>query len=99
VPFITAKCWFNLGEGEYDKALAIYLRLIARYPEQLEGLEALGGAVQCFAAKGQLADVQQRLVQIRQLLPKMPPEIRKAWEEWVDKATRELANLPANAEG
>src|SRR5439155_8675059 len=35
VPFITAKCWFNLGQ--YDKALAIYERLIDSHKGKVEG--------------------------------------------------------------
>jgi tetratricopeptide (TPR) repeat protein len=95
VPVITAKCWFNLGE--YDKALAIDDRLIARYPNQLEGLEALGGAVQCHAAKGQLDKVRWRLIQIETLLPKMPEEVRKSWEPWLIDCVKLLKDLPPTA--
>ena len=60
--------------------------MIERYPDQVEGLEALGGAVSCYAAFGKPNNGQQPLPQIRQLLPKMPPEIRKAWAAWLEEA-------------
>jgi RNA polymerase sigma factor (sigma-70 family) len=88
VPFITAKCWFNLGE--YEKALKVYERLINSYPSQREGLDALGGAVQCHAALGQLDDVKHRLDQIRNLLTKLPEEVRKAWQPWLTECFKQL---------
>jgi RNA polymerase sigma factor (sigma-70 family) len=87
IPFLTARCWFKLEE--YDKALAIYERLIKRYPERQEALEALGGAVQCDAAKGQMQEVKKRLGQIRKLLPKLPEKVGKPWEAWLDRVMRE----------
>jgi tetratricopeptide (TPR) repeat protein len=97
VPVLAAKCWFGLGE--YDKAMAINDRLIARYPERLEGLEALGAAVQCHAARGQLEKVRQRLVQIELLLPKLPPDVRKDWEPWLAECVKQLKDLPPTTEG
>jgi tetratricopeptide (TPR) repeat protein len=91
VPFITAKCWFNLGK--YDRSLAIYKKLKDRYPEQVEGLDALGGAVTCHAAMGQIDQVKSCLLQIEKLLPKMPEDIRRAWEEWLEKALQPLKDL------
>jgi tetratricopeptide (TPR) repeat protein len=91
VPFITAKCWFNLGH--YEKALEIYERLIERFPETVEGLDALGGAVSCHAALGQLEKVRWRLLQIKRLLPKMPDDIRPAWEKWWKEAIAGLGDL------
>ncbi len=96
VPAITAKCWFQLGE--YDKALAINERLIAQFPDQLQGLDALGRAVECHAKKGQIDMIRQRLIQIRQLLPKLPDEVRKAWEPWWEACVKELKDLPQTAE-
>src|SRR5205823_4226044 len=45
VPFILARCRFELGE--YDKALETYEELAERYAGRREGLEALGGTVSC----------------------------------------------------
>jgi tetratricopeptide (TPR) repeat protein len=97
VPFITAKCWFALGE--YDKALSIYERLIKRYPTQVEGLDALGGAVQCHAGKGEIGILRQRLIQIKGMLPSMPEEVRKAWEPWWAECVKQLNDLPPTTEG
>jgi tetratricopeptide (TPR) repeat protein len=91
VPFITAKCWFNLGQ--YDKALHVYERLIDRYPEQIEGLDALGGAVSCHAALGQIDKIRQRLLQMRMLLPRVAADVRKVWEDWVNEASKMLEDL------
>jgi tetratricopeptide (TPR) repeat protein len=88
VPFIAAKCWFNCGE--YQKALAIYETLIARYPGKIEGLDALGGAVTCHAALGQINRVRQRLVQISTVIAEMPEKVRAPWEAWVKAATSQL---------
>jgi tetratricopeptide (TPR) repeat protein len=92
VPFITAKCWFNLSC--FDKALAIYERLIERSagPASVAGLDALGGAVSCHAALGQLDLVRQRLLQIEKMVPKMDEAVRKPWEAWLEEAR---AGLPA----
>ncbi|MFO0926060.1 MAG: tetratricopeptide repeat protein [Gemmataceae bacterium] len=91
VPFIAAKCWFNLGQ--YDKALEIYNRLIDRYQNKVEGLDALGGAVSCHAALGQVDKVKQRLLQIKNALPGMPEDVRGPWEEWVKEAIKPLKDL------
>lgn len=91
VPFIAAKCWFNLGQ--YDKSLEIYDRLIDRYPGKVEGLDALGGAVSCHAALGQIDKVKQRLLQIKNQLPQMPEDVRGPWEEWVKEAIKPLKDL------
>lgn len=91
VPFIAAKCWFNLGQ--YDKALEIYERLIGRYPAKVEGLDALGGAVSCHAALGQIDRVKQRLLQIKTTLPGMPEDVRRPWEDWVKEAIKPLNDL------
>jgi tetratricopeptide (TPR) repeat protein len=91
VPFITAKCWFNLGQ--YDKSLRIYERLIDRYPEQIEGLDALGGAISCHAALGQIDRIRQRLLQMRMMLPRVPAEVRKVWEDWLNEASKMLEDV------
>ncbi|MFO0875913.1 MAG: tetratricopeptide repeat protein [Gemmataceae bacterium] len=91
VPFITAKCWFNLGQ--YDKALVIYEKLIDRHPGKAEGLDALGGAVSCHAGLGQVDKVKQRLLQIKTALPQMPDEVRKPWEDWLVEAIKPLSEL------
>jgi tetratricopeptide (TPR) repeat protein len=97
VPLITAKCWFNLGE--FDKALAIYERVIERSPTQLEGLVALGGAVQCHAGKNEIDKLRARLIQIKMLLPKMPEEVRKGWEPWWAECMKQLPDLPPTTQG
>ena len=71
------------------KALVIFEKLIERHSGKKEGLDALGGAVSCHAALQDLNRVQQRLLQIEQLLPNMPDEIRKPWTEW-HKSAKEL---------
>jgi tetratricopeptide (TPR) repeat protein len=97
VPAITAKCWFELGE--YDKAQAINERLIAQYPDQLQGLDSLGRAVQCHAQRGQIDMIRQRLYQIRMLLSKLPEEVRKAWEPWLEECVKQLKDLPPTTQG
>ena len=93
VPFITAKCWFNLGGNENrEKALKIYEKLIERYPDTVEGLDALAGAVSCHAVMFQEDKVKQRLVQVELLLqqPGIPADAKKAWGKWVNDATNQL---------
>lgn len=97
VPFIAAKCWFDLGESE--KALAIYDKLIDRYPGKVERLNALGGAVSCHALKGEVDKVKQRLLQIQSMLRDMPEEIRTAWDNWVKLAVKQLETLDQSAGG
>ncbi|MFO0844825.1 MAG: tetratricopeptide repeat protein [Gemmataceae bacterium] len=89
VPAIAAKCLFNVGQ--FDKALAIFEKLIDRHDGKMEALEAAGGAVSCYAAKGQTDKLKQRLLQIKLMLPKMPEDVRKPWEEWLDSANKMLS--------
>lgn len=106
VPFVTAKCWFNLGQ--FDKALKIYEKLTTRHPGQIESLEALGGVVSCHAAllqqdprhldRSRMNLIKQRLNEIQQLLPTMPPEASEPWEEWVQKVARSLDEYAAEIE-
>ncbi len=91
IPFITAKCWRN--RGQYEKALAIYERLVDQYKGKVLVLEALGGVVSCYAHMGDLDKVRQRLVQISQELEGMPADVRAAWEEWLKLATKKLKGL------
>jgi tetratricopeptide (TPR) repeat protein len=84
VPFIAARCWYNLGE--YETALQLYEKLIERHSNKPAGLDALGGAVACHAALGQEDKVKQRLLQMKKLLPSMPPELQKPWEQWLAAA-------------
>jgi tetratricopeptide (TPR) repeat protein len=88
VPVIAAKCWAELGE--HAKALAIYEKLIDRYPGKVEQLDALGGAVSCHGNLGQIEKLKQRLLQIKMLLPQMPEDVRKPWEEWYEQAVKML---------
>jgi tetratricopeptide (TPR) repeat protein len=89
--FLAAKCRFNLGQ--YDKALAIYERLIEQHEGKEEGLDALGGAVSCHAAMGQVSKVRQRLLQIEKALPGVPKEVREPWQAWVKEAAKALGDL------
>jgi RNA polymerase sigma factor (sigma-70 family) len=91
VPFVTANCWYELGE--YDKALKIYDRMAGRHARDKAGLEALGGAVKCHAARGQVDQMRRRLDQIQKLLPEMPADERKAWEPWVTECVKQMKNL------
>jgi tetratricopeptide (TPR) repeat protein len=91
VPFITAKCWYNLGL--YEKSLVVYERLIRKHEGKVEGLEALGGAVSCHAAMGQVGKVQQRLIQIDRALKDMPAEIREPWAKWLEEARKGLKDV------
>jgi tetratricopeptide (TPR) repeat protein len=92
VPFITAKCWFNLGE--YQKGLKVYERLIDRHAEQVKLLiDALGGAVTCHAALGQVDKVRWRLLQIKKALPDLPASDRGAWEQWLEEALKGLQGV------
>jgi tetratricopeptide (TPR) repeat protein len=93
VPFITAKCWFNLGK--YKTALKIYERLIDRHKGKVEGLDALGGAVSCHAALAEINHVRQRLNQVDQALaaPDLPEEVRAAWKAWLDEAKEGLKGI------
>jgi TolA-binding protein len=93
VPFITASCWFNLGQ--YEKALKVYQRLIVRHAKRPRRLvDALGGAVTCHAALGQANMVRQRLLQIQtDALPQLPQPDRDAWQQWLNEATKGLGRL------
>jgi hypothetical protein len=82
VPFITAKCWFYLGE--YRRALEMNERLIKHYQGQVEELDALGGAIQCHAALKEKGMVIQRLLQIQQALPRQEEPVRRAWQQWIN---------------
>jgi tetratricopeptide (TPR) repeat protein len=90
VTFTAAKCLFTLGE--YPKGLKVYERLIERYANQPKLLvDALGGAVTCHAALGQVTRVRQRLLQIEQVLPELQEEDdRKLWQQWLDAAKKGL---------
>lgn len=88
VPTISARCWFDAGD--YGKALAIFEKLVERHANTPEGLDALGGAVACHAALGQIEKLQQRLLQIKHLLPQMPEKVRRPWEDWHNKAMKTL---------
>ncbi len=92
IPFIAAKCLYHAGE--YSEAVKLFEKLIDKYEGRVESLEALGGAVSCYSAMGQLEKVKQRLVQIKLLLPRMDEEVRQPWEAWVNEASRMLNETP-----
>jgi tetratricopeptide (TPR) repeat protein len=102
VPFIAARCRFNLGQ--YDEALRLYERLAERHPSGVEGLLALGGTVSCHAGLLQAAKsaksaksrdealrhadkIRQRLAEMQALLPTVDGLARQEWEKWVRDAT------------
>jgi tetratricopeptide (TPR) repeat protein len=96
VPFIAAKCLFNLGR--FNDALQIYDRLSRRYKDRVEMLDALGGCVKCHAALSEgpndkVAEkkIRQRLVQIDVALEKMEESVRKPWKEWVHACQNNLS--------
>jgi tetratricopeptide (TPR) repeat protein len=92
VPFKAAACRFHLNE--YDLAAASYEKLYAKYPDRLEGLNALGGAVQCYFLLDQRDKGFDRLKKIREMLtlPTIPEKVRGLWEAWVDEVTARVAN-------
>ncbi len=86
VPFLAADCLFDLGK--YDDARNAYQILAERYPGRLEGLNALGGLVRCYAAVGDTAAVQKRLTEIDALLPRMPKQVQDQWSQWLTVARK-----------
>ncbi len=85
VPFIAANCFYNLGD--YDRALARFNRLAARYRGQgMAEVLALEGAARVYAARRQFDLMQQRLADIRAALPTLPEKDRAAWEKWLQLA-------------
>jgi tetratricopeptide (TPR) repeat protein len=91
VPFIAAKCYFNLGK--YHEALEVYNELMVRHQDKVEGLDALGAAVTCHAALGQVNMVKQRLLEIRKALPAFEEAVRLPWEKWLNEAIKNLEPL------
>jgi tetratricopeptide (TPR) repeat protein len=89
VPFIAARCRFNLGQ--YDEALRLYEKLVGRHPTGVQGLQALGGAVSCHAALGQYDKVRQRLAEMRAALAQVDEAVRRDWEVWVTEAGKPLS--------
>src|SRR5262249_7879224 len=89
--FMVAKCRFNLGQ--YEKALAIYERLIDKHKGTPEGLDALGGAVVCHATMGQVSKVKQRLLQIEKAIKTVPAEVRGPWQKWLEEARKGLKDV------
>lgn len=88
VPFHAAKCLFNMGK--YKESLEVYDRMAKKYANKVEGLDALGGAVQCHAAMLQEDDIRQRLIQIEQTIPHVPEKVGELWKDWVKRAREPL---------
>jgi tetratricopeptide (TPR) repeat protein len=91
VPFNAAKCLFNLGK--YKEALEVYDKLAQKHANKVEGLDALGGAVQCHAAMLQEDEIRQRLLQIEQgieQVEKADPKVGEVWRDWVKRAREPL---------
>lgn len=89
VPFTAAECCFNLGQ--YEKALQIYQHLAQRYPsDRIEGLNAMGGLVRCYAALGQAERLRETLATVQEVLPTFPAEIRQPWSDWLRVASKPL---------
>jgi hypothetical protein len=55
--------------------------------------DALGGAITCHAALGQVPVVKQRLLQIKKVLPDLPSKERQVWKTWVDGALEALRGI------
>jgi tetratricopeptide (TPR) repeat protein len=85
--FKAAKCRFNLGQ--YEKALAIYERLIHNHVGKVEELDALGGSVSCHAAMGKEDKAKQRLLQIEKAIKRVPAEVRDPWLKWLENAKKQ----------
>ena len=47
----------------------------------------LGGAVSCHDVLKQYDKAKTRLLHIQTLLPKMPPEVRQPWQDWIKDAS------------
>jgi tetratricopeptide (TPR) repeat protein len=88
VVFLAAKAWFNLGR--YDEAIRFYEELAGGSAKPLEQVDALGGLVSCYAAKGEIEKVRQRLRRIRGLLRRLDEPKRRDWERWLDTAEASL---------
>jgi len=91
VPFIAAKCIFNLGQ--HEDALKLYERLIKQHGHSAEGLDALGGAVSCHAQMRKADLIRQRMLQIEMALPHVPPEVQNPWKKWLEDARKQLPPL------
>jgi hypothetical protein len=89
VPFLAADCLFDMGQ--YKHALMVYEAQAKRYTGRLEGLNALGGMVRCYAALEDKAKMQQCLAEIDSLLPKMPRQVQEQWSEWLRTARKPIA--------
>ncbi len=77
--------------GDYDAALKAYRILADRYPDRLEGLNALGGMVRCYSALGDTANKHQCLTKIGALLPKMPKQVHDQWSEWLTSEMKSVS--------
>jgi hypothetical protein len=106
VPFVAAKCRFNLGE--YDTALDIYAHLAEYFkvpPVPAPGdeataalvkrypryrLEALAEVVRCHAALGQPDKVRLRLDELRSVLPEVDKELQGIYQDWIVTAAKAL---------
>jgi hypothetical protein len=81
VPLTVAGCRFDLGQ--YHKALEIYTYLADEHKDKPLGLDALGGAVRCYAALGQQELLTRRLKEVRARLGILDEPARKQWEDWI----------------
>jgi tetratricopeptide (TPR) repeat protein len=89
VPFIAARCLFNLGR--YEMALTTYQRLAEQCRGKPESLAALGGMVSCYSVMGDAEKMLQYLGEIRRAAPgiaAMKPEDRAAWVDWAERCSR-----------
>jgi tetratricopeptide (TPR) repeat protein len=94
LPFIVARCRYNLGE--YKEALKMYEGLTREYRNQPLSLEAMGHMVSCHAALGDAGHMREVLEKIRKAIPTiqgMTTDKQRQWLDWVETASR---GLPAD---
>jgi tetratricopeptide (TPR) repeat protein len=91
VPFLAARCRFNLGE--YETALKMYEELAQEYHNQPQSLEAMGSMVSCYVGLNDVKHVRQMLAKIRKAVPTiegMTAAQQKQWLEWTETASKGL---------
>lgn len=82
------------NEGKYTEAIDLYDKALATTTSTDLGLKALGGKVSCYASLQQMKEVQECVVQISKLLPKLAPAAREPWVRWLEDYERVTISLP-----
>ena len=75
--------------GQYQKALTIYLKVADRSIGRSR-VEALAAGVICHAGLAQVNEISKLLALIRKEVPRMKEADRKAWEQWLEEAEKEI---------